>query len=351
MSLPIDTQMPSKWLQEAGPDTDVVISSRVRLARNLENFLFTDEISKSDQKKLRKKVFSVLEKYDNNGKLSQLKPDELSPVEQKVLVERRLCSRELTENEFVGLAFSAGEKIAVMINEEDHLRLQAIAPGKNLENPFELASKLERYLDSNLNFAFSENWGFLTACPTNLGTGCRASVLMHLPGLVLNQKINKVLKAVSNLGLAVRGFYGEGSESRGFYFQLSNQVTLGRSDNDFKASLQRVVEQIITQERKTRKQLMKSTGTELKDRIGRSYGILRYARQMETGEALQLLSLCRLGVDQGIVPPIELNRLDGLLQLLQPAHLQYTIGEELSADKRDYYRAKKIVDEFKSKTS
>lgn len=346
MSLPINTRQPSSWLRETGPAGDVVLSSRVRFARNLRNFPFKDKISEKEQKELRSRIFSALDELNGATDLYRLNLEEFEPLERQVLAERRLCSEEFIETDLGGLAFSADEDISLMVNEEDHLRMQSIVPGNNLEKPFERVREVERFLDDKLAFAFDDKLGFLTACPTNLGTGFRASVLLHLPALVVNQKINKVLKAVSNLGLAVRGFYGEGSESRGFYFQLSNQVTLGRSVKDFKESLQRVVEQIISQERQARKNLTQSTRLELEDRIGRSYGILSYARQIETDEALQLLSLCRLGVDREMVPPMELSKLDGLLQLLQPAHLQYDLGEELSGEDRDYYRAKKIVGEF-----
>ncbi len=346
MVLPVNVQRPSKWLSEAGPEYDVVISSRARFARNLSNYPFYDKNPVEKKEKLRGETFGVLEEMEFTSDWNFLALGELAELERELLAERRLASDELISERQSGVVFSEAEDKAVMVNEEDHLRLQAIAPGFDLDSTYEAVTSLERSLNEQVKFAYDSQWGYLSACPTNLGTGFRASVLLHLPGLVLQQKINKILKAISNLGLTVRGFYGEGSETKGFYFQLSNQVTLGQSAENFKASLERVVDQVITQERKAREELLNSSGVELEDRIGRSYGILKHARKIKTREALQLLSLCRLGVDRGLVPHVDLKRLDGLLQLLQPAHLQCSVGEELSEEQRDFYRAEKVEGEF-----
>ncbi len=346
MVLPVDSQRPSSWLSKEGPEYDVVISSRARFARNLSNYPFYDKNPDDKKKKLRNEIFSVLKEEEITAGWNFLSLGELSTSERQLLAERRLASDELISELESGVVFSEGEYTSVMVNEEDHLRLQSISSGFDIDRAYDAATKLERTLNDRFQFAYDSRWGYLSACPTNLGTGFRASVLLHLPGLVLQQKINKILKAISNLGLTVRGFYGEGSETKGFYFQLSNQVTLGQSAEKFKASLERVVKQVITQERKAREELINSAGIELEDRIGRSYGILKHARKINTREALQLLSLCRLGVDRGLVPHVDIKRLDGLLQLLQPGHLQCSVGEELSEKQRDFYRAEKVGKEF-----
>ena len=324
-------------------EREVVVSSRVRFARNLVEYPFTDRASPGVQEDIRNEIIRAMEEFQSDQEWHRLNLEGTDKLQKDVLSERRLISEELKKREAGGLYYSSDEAKALMINEEDHLRLQVIKPGERLEVAYEEARKIERHLDENLNFAFDDQWGYLTACPTNLGTGLRASSLVHLPALVLTQKINKVFNAVSNLGLTVRGFYGEGSRSQGFYFQLSNQVTLGRSAEELYKSLQRVVTKVVEQEQKARKKLFNSNSLELEDRIGRSYGILAHARQIDAEEALQLLSFCRLGVESGFLPPgIGIKELDGLLFLTQPAHLATSVGEELSKKERNYYRAQKI---------
>ncbi len=335
-------RLPS-WMEGEDAERAVVVSSRVRFARNLVEYPFTDRASRAVCEDIRKEINRAMEDFQADKNWQQIKLEETNRLQKEVLSERRLISEELKDREGGGLYFTANESKALMINEEDHLRLQVIKPGACLEQAFKEAREIERYLDENLDFAFDEQWGYLTACPTNLGTGLRASSLLHLPALVLTQKINRVFNAISNLGLTVRGFYGEGSRSQGFYFQLSNQVTLGRSAEELYKSLQRVVTKVIEQEKKAREKLFSSNSLELEDRIGRSYGILAHARQVGAEEALQLLSFCRLGVEAGFLPPgIGIKELDGLLFLTQPAHLASSVGEKLSKKERNYYRAQKI---------
>ncbi|MGM0380468.1 MAG: ATP--guanido phosphotransferase, partial [bacterium] len=321
--------------------------SRIRFARNLVEYPFADRATKSDKLNIREETYQAMEEYESEGEWQRLDLEKLDKREKEVLSERRLISDELKGQEQGGLYFSADESKALMINEEDHLRLQTIRSGARLGEAFQICRDIERYLDEHLNFAFDDRWGYLTACPTNLGTGLRASALMHLPGLVLTQKINKVFNAISNLGLTVRGFYGEGSRSQGFYFQLSNQVTMGRTAKELYQSLQRVVSRVTEQEKNARKNLFSSQSLQLEDQIGRSYGILAHARQLQAEEALQLLSFCRLGVGSDFLPStVGIKDLDGLLFLTQPAHLATSVGEELSEEEKNYYRAQKIRARF-----
>ena len=352
MPLSIDTRSCSPWVYDAaGSDQDVVISSRVRYARNLVSYPFPSRCSAEESRSICKEIEVTAEKVFGQ-QLNKVRIDELGRVEKNVLLERRLASRDLLKSEMAAVIYDSDESFGIMVNEEDHLRLQKLASGNNLSEVFFAISAAERELDEVLNFAFSERWGYLTACPTNLGSGMRASTLMHIPGLVLTQKINKVLAAISNLGLTVRGFYGEGSGNQGFYFQISNQVTLGRPEAELCQTLQRVIGQIIKQERMARKNLFSNTKPEIQDRIGRAYGILSNARRIDTTEAQNLISLCRLGVGSGVIPKqIDLAMLDSLLFLTQPGHLEHSLDQKLKTSARDYYRAEKIRREFKKNSS
>jgi protein arginine kinase len=344
MPIQIDTRQTVPWLEGETKHRDVVISSRIRFARNLVDYPFPGRCDEDELSHVRRDIEEAVKDYLPPENYS-LHLEKIDTVEKNVLFERRLATSELLNSSCSGLVYAPGESPGVMINEEDHLRLQMMGGGNRLEELHEKAGELMNKLSTKLRFAYDENWGYLTACPTNIGTGLRSSVLLHLPGLVLTKKINKVLNAISNLGLTVRGFYGEGSSSQGFYFQLSNQVTLGRSDSDLCQTLVRVTEQIVEQERRSRRGLFASSNSvrEIEDKIGRSYGILKYCRRIPTEEALNLLSLCRLGVGRGIIPAsIDYLDLDGLLFLIQPGHLEYSLDENLKENERDYYRAERI---------
>ncbi len=351
MTIPIDPHTPSTWLRTEGPDSDVVISSRVRFARNLQNYPFASKNSRENREKLLDEIFSVIQEYPPGANWITSRLEELSSIEKNLLAERNLISKQLLTEPAGGTAFIPEETLGVMINEEDHLRIQAITAGNDLDLALAQATDLERFFDTRFEFAYDEKWGYLTSCPTNLGTGFRGSILLHLPGLVITEKLNRVLNAISNLGLTVRGFYGEGSETRGFYFQLSNQITLGRSTEDFLASLKRVGEKIISHERAAREQLLKKRDLGLKDKIGRAFGILKYAHQIESEEAIELLSMCRLGADRKLLPELKIKKLDGFLQLLQPAHLQQSVGTELTSEERESYRARLVEKEFSTTPS
>ncbi len=342
MTIPLDVRESGDWVSQTGPDRDVALSSRVRMARNLSGIPFPERADETEKKRVLDLCRSALLETSTGGEWKTLQLETLEELEKKLLNERHLASLDLLEEPRAGLFFRSGETLGIQVNEEDHLRIQSLQPGRRLDEAFEATSRLERGLDQQLPFAFDPEWGYLTSCPTNLGTGLRASVLLHLPALVLRDRFNRVLKAISNLGLTVRGFYGEGTESQGFYFQLSNQITLGQTAEEMKNNLQRVSGQVVEQEREARQRLLDSRGLEMKDRLWRAFGILRHARSINGTEALQMLSFCRLGAAVGIFPEIELEKLDGLLMRIQPAHLQTSVGESLGSDQRDFYRARMI---------
>ena len=338
----INAVEPPSWLLEKSPDRDVILSSRIRFARNLQQYPFPRRATRSDQSELRSAVFESLDTLDFTSSMARVRVDDQDSIEQRLLVERRLASQELIDDSCSGLFYNEEESLSVMINEEDHLRIQAFAAGNRLDEPFQNAYGLERRLDEQLTYAYHDQWGFLTSCPTNVGTGLRASILLHLPGLVMTQKIERMLRAVSNLGLTVRGYTGEGSESRGFYFQLSNQVTLGQSAEAIRDNLKRVAKQVADQERSARQALLKSSKVEVEDQIWRSLGILRYAQKIQSSEALEALSYCRLGIDYGMINQCTYQTVDGLLLLIQPAHLIQSVGDQLQSEERDFYRARRL---------
>jgi protein arginine kinase len=265
---------------------------------------------------------------------------DLSALEKQVLVERHLISREhAAKNVGSAVVMNRKQTLSIMINEEDHLRIQGIRSGLQLKNVFKLVDKVDTALGEKLDFAFHQQYGFLTACPTNVGTGMRASAMMHLPGLVLSEQINQVIQAVNKVGLAVRGLYGEGTEALGNLFQISNQTTLGEKEEEILSRLNKVIEQILSHEQNARASLLAKKPVLLLDNIGRAYGILRHAHSMASKEALNLLSCLKLGVDLGFFPEDGRLLIDQLFMETQPAHLQKSSQQKLQADERDTLRA------------
>ncbi len=329
-----------EWLSGDGPHSNIVISSRVRLARNLRNFAFPGWAKKADRiavlECVKPQVESLPEMADAYSAYSQ----DLSALEKQVLVERHLVSREHAAKG-VGSAVVMNRKqtLSIMINEEDHLRIQGIRSGLQLRNVFKLVDKVDTALGEKLDFAFHQQYGFLTACPTNVGTGMRASAMMHLPGLVLSEQINQVIQAVSKVGLAVRGLYGEGTEALGNLFQISNQITLGEKEDEILTRLNKVIEQILQHEVNSRASLLEKKAVLLLDNIGRAFGILRHAHSMASKEALNLLSCLKLGVDLGFFPEDGRLLVDQLFMETQPAHLQKSSQQKLQAEERDTLRA------------
>jgi protein arginine kinase len=336
----------SDWMKGDGPESDIVMSSRIRLARNLNAVPFP-LIATQDQLE---KVIESVEQEIKQGKtetefehLELLRMSQLKSLEKRVLVEKHLISPNLADESSAGaVILSENESISIMVNEEDHIRIQCLFPGFQLESAWEQANSLDDWFEVHLDFAFDEQRGYLTSCPTNVGTGLRASVMMHLPALVMTQQMNRMLPAINQLGLVVRGIYGEGSDALGNIFQISNQITLGRSETEIIEDLANVAKQLIEQERQARKSIIQTSRLRLEDRIYRSFGILSHARTIESKEATQRLSDVRLGIDMGLIQGTSAKILNELIVLTQPGFLQQYAGEMLSADQRDERRAKLI---------
>lgn len=336
----------SPWMDGTGPEADIVISSRVRVARNLANLPFPHLLSRDKAEEVIRNVRSAIESRTFRGKVGRMeliRMKDLTPVERQVLVEKHLISPDLLENyEHKAVAISEDEVLSVMVNEEDHLRLQCLLPGFQLQRAWELVSRLDDGLEATLDYAFDEKLGYLTACPTNVGTGLRASVMLHLPGLVMVDQVKSVLGTITKFGLTVRGLYGEGTEAKGNLFQVSNQVTLGQTEEDIMANLLSVTRQLLAQERAAREALYRERKEQVEDRVGRAYGLLKHARMMTSEEAIRLLSDLRLGIDLGIIKNIPAPLIIELMVLTRPAFLVKVVGKELSPMERDVYRAQLI---------
>ena len=331
----------SPWMRGDGPDSDIVLSSRIRLARNLKDYHFpiiqTDEEAKQITNVFKEKFLN--QKVKSFGNFELLKMNELQPIQRRVLVEKHLISPNLAGTEFGACLLSESEHISIMLNEEDHVRIQCLFSGLQLSKAWQSANKMDTWIEEAVEYAFDESLGYITSCPTNVGTGLRASVMMHLPALVLTKRMNRIIQAIQQLGLVVRGIYGEGSEALGNIFQVSNQITLGKSEEDIIADLESVVHQLIQQERVARELIMKNSSIELEDKVYRSYGVLANSRLIQSAEAATCLSDMRLGIDLGYIENISRNILTELMVLTQPGILQQYAGGSLSAEERDYRRA------------
>ena len=332
-----------EWMRGEGPHHQIVVSSRVRLARNLRSFSFPGWAKKTERLQILEAIKPQVEALPEMSDAFSVYSQDLSALEKQVLVERHLISREHAAKG-VGSAVVMNRKqtLSIMINEEDHLRMQGIRSGLQLKTVFKMIDKVDSALEERLDFAFSPQLGYLTACPTNVGTGMRASAMMHLPGLVLSEQINQIIQAVNKVGLAVRGLYGEGTEALGNFFQISNQTTLGQKEEDIIADLQKVIERVIENEQNARQMLLQKRPNTLLDQIGRGYGILQHAYSMNSKEALNLLSFMKLGIDLGFFPQECGQPVDELFMETQPAHLQKGTAQKLAADERDALRAEII---------
>jgi len=331
---------PTEWIRTEGPNGKIVLSSRVRLARNLHHYPFPGWAKKADRQKVLEAIQPVVERLpEMKGNFSE-SMDNIAAIDKQVLVERHLISREhAAKNVGSGLVVNERETISVMINEEDHLRMQAVKAGLQLKNVFKLIDKVDTELEEQLDFAFLPRLGFLTACPTNVGTGMRASAMLHLPALVLSEQVNQVVQAVNKLGLAVRGLYGEGTEALGNVFQVSNQTTLGEKEAELIERLNKVILQIVEHEENARITLLEKKPRLVYDQIGRAFGILTNAQTITSKEALNLLSMLRMGVDLELLPTTTRGVVDELMILAQPAHVQKAAEKKLTAEERDCLRA------------
>lgn len=331
---------PADWMKGSGPHSEIVMTSRVRLARNLRGYPFPGFSQERDRLEMLQQVRPAVESLPEMKDGFSEDYSQLSKIKKQVLVERHLISREhAARSSGCAVVVDRKQSVSIMINEEDHFRMQGIRPGLNLRSAFEMVDRVDTELEGQLPYAFDSKLGYLTACPTNLGTGMRASVMLHLPALVLTEQINQVVKAVSKIGLAVRGLYGEGTEALGNLFQISNQHTLGEKEGEIIAQIEKVIEGVVRSEHSARLKLKEDHATMLHDQVGRAYAILRYAHILASKEALNLLSMLRLGADLDIVPQCDRSLLDMLLLEIQPAHLQLQAGRELSPEERDFMRA------------
>ncbi len=331
---------PAVWLCGEDSSSQVVLSSRIRLARNIASAPFPSRADTDNRERTLSFVRSALEKCKALARATFVSCNQLDDLDRTFMVERHLISMEFTQcRDFSALLIGEEENLSIMVNEEDHLRIQALAPGLEIRRAFKLASQVDDELSRTLEFAYDPTFGYLTACPTNTGTGMRASVLIHLPGLALTQEIEKVIAEISKVGLVVRGFYGEGSDVLGNLFQVSNQKTLGRSEQEIMDDLEGVTRRIIEREENARKRLFNEAKDQIEDKIWRAYGILRHARSLTSEEVLNMLSAVRLGIGTGVLTGVSLSQVNETLALTQPAHLQKYFGRRMEPGERDRVRA------------
>src|SRR5438477_11027682 len=320
MNLDSLTQTSGEWLRGTGPESDIVISSRIRLARNVAAFPFTNRASAYQKAEIEGMLRDRVARLDLDPRLEYINVPTLSPLDRQFLVERQLISRELAAAEGPrGVALAPRETVSLMINEEDHLRLQVMRSGFALDEAWNDIDKVDDLLEQRVNYAFSEEFGYLTACPTNVGTGMRSSVMLHLPALVLTKQIEKVFRALQKINLAVRGMYGEGSRASSDLYQISNQVTLGKSETTILNEIREVIPQIITYERQARQTLTRENRPAVLDKVQRAVGTLQSAAMMTSEETMDLLSSVRLGVHLGLLDELDIGEVNDLFIHTQPA--------------------------------
>jgi protein arginine kinase len=332
-----------QWLKGTGESAHIVMSTRVRLARNLEDMPFPNKARKKELTQTLDMVEGAMKEIDYFKESTFIRISDLDNVDKQFLIERHLMSHDHATNPAgKALVVSEEEVLSVMINEEDHLRIQVMESGFNLDETWKIINSIDDQLSAKLNFAYSASWGYLTACPTNTGTAMRGSVMMHLPALVMTKQINKVMTAISKLSFASRGFYGEGTQASGNFYQISNQVSLGQAEEDVIQNISGLIRQVIEQEEQARQALLLQNKRMLEDKIYRSSGILGSAHIISSQETVELLSMIRLGIDLDIIKNIERKAVNDLFIMIQPAHLQKLEGKKLSASERDAKRASLI---------
>jgi len=330
----------SEWLRGTGCNSDIVISSRIRLARNFPNIPFPHRANKEQEKEIVEKARFAISAASQLKKASFYMVSDLDNLDKQFLVERHLMSHEhAMHSNGKAICLTENEIISIMVNEEDHLRIQVMKSGFDLDDVWQIINKLDEDLSKDSSFAFSKELGFLTACPTNTGTGMRSSVMLHLPVLVMTRRVNRVLDAIAKLSFTTRGLYGEGTKATGNFFQISNQVSLGQEEEEIIDNLKGVIRQVIDQEKTARQNLFSKHRYMLEDKIWRSYGTLMNAHIITSQEAIELLSMLRLGQDLGIIKDLEYSLINELLILTQPAHLQKIERKKLNPQERDIKRA------------
>ncbi len=330
-----------EWLRGSGPESDIVISSRIRLARNLADYPFVSRASDTDRAHIESTLHDCIPDLQKGKELLYIDMKTLAELDCQFLVERHLISREHAESSGArAVAIDGHERYSLMVNEEDHLRIQVMHSGLDLEGVWEQINGIDDLIEQKVTYAFHESLGYLTACPTNVGTGMRVSVMLHLPALVLTRQIEKVFRSLQKISLAVRGLYGEGSQSMGDFYQISNQITLGRNEEDLVKQVADIVPRIIEYERQAREFLIKESHENLHDRVSRAYGILRTAQTISSEETMHLLSSVRMGVNLGLIDDLEIPTINELFIKTQPAHLQKLSGTELDPTDRNIERAR-----------
>lgn len=343
MTLDDLTKNTAQWLKGTGAYSNIVMSTRVRLARNLALKPFPNKARKKDLTDALEAIEKAMKETTFFKKAIFLHIADLDNVDKQFLIERHLMSHEHATNpEGKAVVVSEEEVLSVMINEEDHMRIQVMQSGLNLDEAFKSANAIDDALSENLDFAYSIHWGYLTACPTNTGTAMRGSVMLHLPALVMTKQINKVLTAVSKLSFASRGFYGEGTQASGNFYQISNQVSLGHTELDVIQNINGLIRQIIEQEEQARQALLLQNRMMLEDKIFRSLGLLKTSRIVSSQETIELLSMVRLGIDLDIIKDVDRKAINELFIMIQPAHLQKLEAKKLTASERDAKRANLI---------
>jgi len=343
------THTSGEWLRGTGPDADIVVSSRVRLARNLAEFPFPPRADDETRAEIEILLRQRVQNLKSAAELTYFDIESLEPLDRQFLVERQLISREHAETHGSrGVGIGPRETVSLMINEEDHLRIQVLRSGLALDECWNDISSIDDELEQSLAFAFSEEFGYLTSCPTNVGTGMRVSVMLHLPALVLTKEIQKVFRALHKINLAVRGLYGEGSQAMGDFYQISNQITLGKSEQEIIQTVKEVVPNIIAYERRVRKALVKENRQRLHDQVSRAFGILQSAQTITSEETMHLLSSVRMGINLGLVPGIEMPTVNELFIHTQPAHLQKLRHQMLESAERNIARASYLRQRLRS---
>ena len=341
----IDT--PSELTDCASNKTAIVLMTRIRLARNLNGQPFPGGAKPAQREAVLDMCRQAVGATSPLKKGLSVCVSDLTELEKQILVERHLISRELSgSKQGSGVLISKDQAFSIMVNEEDHLRIQVLRAGFQLKKAWNAINDLDTALEDSLDFAFSPSLGYLTACPTNLGTGMRASAMMHLPALVIGNQMEKVVRAVNQLGMVVRGLFGEGSDASGSIFQISNQTTLGESEEEIMKRLGSVLQSIIEHELNARAKLMEADPGKIFDKIGRAFGILQNSHLLSSNEAMNLLSLIRLGVDLGMFPDSQRSTIDRLFIEAQPGHLQYAQKGEFEPGQRDLFRASRLRSEF-----
>lgn len=336
----------NKWYENMDDTSDIFISSRIRFARNLKDFKFAPKLGQEAADELVNRVKEVLPKLkeiDNNKRYYGCDVNELSDIDRNAMVEKHIISPEFaSKKQHTGLILSEDETVSIMINEEDHIRLQVIQSGMNLEDALKEANAIDDLMNETLGYAFDEKLGYLTTCPTNVGTGLRASYMVFLPALTTAKRMPQLIEEVSKYGIAIRGMYGENSKSMGGLYQISNLKSLGYSERELIENLNRIVAQIVQQEKQRRVYMLSTNYDEILDQVYRSYGILKYAKSMSSSEAMSLLADVKFGIDTGLIKPLDTANLFQLMMAIRPSSLQWKLSKNVGKVTRDRMRAEYI---------